>query len=111
MSVKYYLRGHARKDIAQIRRYTLKNWGERQWSSYESAIRKKLQSLAENPELGIVVDEVSPNSFRFPIKDHVVYYHRKTDGSVVFVGIVPSNRSPEAHLRRQQDLRDQFEIR
>lgn len=102
-SVKYYLRGHARNDIAKIRRYTIKQWGERQWEEYKKSLFKTLLSLANNPSVGMTIDEISPNAFRFPIKNHVVYYLKKDD-KVIFVGVLSSEMSPKKHLERKQDL-------
>ncbi len=100
-NTKYRLRGHARSDIAQIRRYTIKKWGKGQWEIYKTALMKKLQHLADNPEIGMVIDEISLDSFRFPLKDHVIYYLKK-DEEVIFVGIIPSSMSPDKHLSRKQ---------
>lgn len=102
-NVKYYFRGHARSDIAKIRRYTIKQWGEEQWENYKKALFKKFQSLANNPSIGMAIDEISPNAFRFPIENHVVYY-LKRDDKVIFVGVISSEMSPKKHLQRKRDL-------
>ena len=102
-NVKFYFRGHARKDITNIRRYTIKQWGEEQWEDYKKSLFKKLQSLANNPSIGMTIDEISPNAFRFPIKNHVVYYFKKDD-KVIFVGVLSSEMSPKKHLDRKRDL-------
>lgn len=99
----YYLSGHARSDIAQIRRYTIKKWGDHQWQKYKAALTKKLQSIANNPEIGVVIDEISSDAYRFPLKDHIVYYLKRTD-SIIFVGVVPTKMAPEKHLARIKDL-------
>ncbi len=101
--VKFYLRGHARSDIAKIRQYTISKWGKGQWQTYKAALFKKLQSLANNPEIGLIIEELSPNSFRFPLKDHVIYYLKK-DEKIIFVGIISAEMSPEKHLFRRQDI-------
>jgi toxin ParE1/3/4 len=106
-NVKFYLRGHARSDIAQIRKYTIETWGEAQWLKYKEALFQKLQTLANNPLLGTSIEEVSEDAFRFPLKDHIVYYlKRKND--VVFVGVLPSHMSPKKHLQRKDDIANQL---
>ena len=102
-NVKFFLKGHARSDIAKIRKYTIKNWGNAPWEIYKKSLFNKLQNLANNPDIGMVIDEISPNAFRFPLNDHVIYYFRR-DKDVVFVGVIPANMSPEKHLRRQQNI-------
>lgn len=101
--IKFYLKGHARSDITRIRRYTIDTWGEEQWIKYKTVLFNKLQLLADNPETGIKIEEISDNAFRFPLKDHVVYY-LKGDVGVVFVGVLPNRMAPGKHLRRKQDL-------
>jgi len=106
-NVKFNLRGHARSDIAQIRKYIIETWGEAQWLKYKDALFEKLQALANNPSLGISMKEVSENAFRFPLKDHVVYYFkRKSD--LVFVGVLPSHMSPKKHLQRKDDIANEL---
>jgi toxin ParE1/3/4 len=100
---KFLLKGHARLDIARIRRYTIDAWGSDQWIKYKSALLKKLQALADNPETGIVLNDVSPRAYRFPIKNYVIYY-LKRDSDVVFVGVLSAKMAPIKHLERKQDL-------
>lgn len=99
----FLLRGHARADLVAIRKYTVETWGNDQWLSYKKILLQKLQSLADHPEMGIQLKDVSENAYRFPLKDQVVYYlKRKSD--VVIVGILSNSMAPEQHLLRQQDL-------
>lgn len=102
-NVKFYLRGHARADIAKIRKYTIKEWGDNQWDKYKVALFKKLQSLANNPHMGANVEEVSSDAFRFPIKNHVIYYAKRED-TVIFVGVISSDMSPKKHMIRVKDI-------
>lgn len=106
-NVKFYLRGHARSDIAQIRKYTIKHWGEPHWKKYKAALFKQFQNLANNPNMGMNVEEVSPKSFRFPIKDHVIYYCQK-DEKIIFVGVLPFSMSPERHLLRKRSIENEL---
>jgi len=100
-NAKFYLKGHARSDITQIRNYTIKNWGDAQWQIYKRSLLQKFQNLANNPEIGISIDEISPNAFRFSLNDHIIYYlRRKKD--IVIVGVLSTNMSPEKHLKRKQ---------
>ena len=99
----YYLKGHTRSDIAQIRRYTIKNWGDAQWKIYKQSLLQKFQNLANNPNIGITINEISQNAFRFPINDHVIYYLRRNK-DIVIVGVLSTNMSPEKHLKIKQDV-------
>ena len=107
-NVKFYLRGHARSDIAQIRKYTLEVWGEDQWLLYKRELIQTLQSLANNRNSRVRFDDVSGNAFRFPLRDYVAYYlKRKND--VVFVGVLSNSMSPEIHLVRKQHITSELE--
>jgi toxin ParE1/3/4 len=102
-NAKFYLKGHARSDITQIRKYTIKNWGDAQWEIYKQSLLQRFQNLANNPNIGIIIDEISPNAVRFPLNDHVIYYLRRQK-DIVIVGVLSTSMSPEKHLRRKQDV-------
>ncbi|KGJ92461.1 type II toxin-antitoxin system RelE/ParE family toxin [Thalassotalea sp. ND16A] len=105
-NTKFYLKKHARSDIAQIRSYTIKNWGDAQWQIYKQYLLQKFQNLANNPDIGITIDEISPNAFKFPLNEHVIYYLRRNK-DIVIVGVLSASMSPEKHLRRKQDVIDE----
>ncbi len=105
--VRFFLRGHARSDIAKIRKYTIKNWGTPQWEIYKQSLHKNFQNLANNPAIGTSIDEISSSSFRFPLKNHVIYYLQKDD-LIIFVGVLSSSMSPEKHLLRKQDISNEL---
>ena len=102
-NTQYLLKGHARFDIVSIRRYTIDTWSVEQWNKYESALKKKLQSIANNPEIGVVLDEISSNAYRFPLKDHVLYYLKRPN-CIVFVGVLSNKFAPSKHFERVKDL-------
>ena len=106
-NVTFYLRGHARTDLTKIRQYTIARWGNEQWKSYKSALFNKLQTLANNPKMGINIEEISPNAYRFPLKDHVLYYLVQDD-KIIFVGIISTDMSPEKHILRKQDISNEL---
>ena len=68
---------------------------------------KKLQSLANNPHTGANIEEVSSNAFRFPIKNHVIYYAKRED-TVVLVGVISSDMSPQKHMIRMEDITNEL---
>ena len=103
----YKLKGDSRRDIAAIRKYTLKEWGEGQWAKYDAILFKRIQALANNPEMGLSIPEISDNAYRYPDGNHVFYYlRRKSD--VVFVGILSSSMAPEKHLKRIRNIESEL---
>lgn len=105
--VTFFLRGHARSDIVKIRQYTISQWGKGQWQTYKTALFNQLQHLANNPGIGMVIEEVSPNAFSFVLKHHVIYYLKK-DAKIIFVGIISSEMSPEKHLTRKKNISNEL---
>lgn len=101
--IPFLLRGHARRDLESIRQYTIRKWGKPQWLKYKEILRNRMQSLANNPESGLLIEEVSSNAYRFPDGKHVFYY-LKRDRDVVFVGILSSNLAPEKHQARVKNI-------
>ncbi|MCG3743618.1 type II toxin-antitoxin system RelE/ParE family toxin [Vibrio cincinnatiensis] len=108
-NVKFYLGVHARADIAKIRQYTIKKWGHNQWEKYKTALFKILQSLANNPYMGVNIEEISNNAFRFPIKNYVIYYAKRED-IVVFVGVISTEMSPQKHRMRVKNITDELNL-
>ena len=99
----FLLRGHSRKDLESIRKYIIKKWGKPQWVKYKEILRKRMQALANNPALGVSIDEVSKEGYRFPDGRHVFYY-LKRESDVVFVGFLANNLAPEKHLERIKNM-------
>ena len=102
-NAKFLIKGHARNDLAQIRKYTIENWGEAQWLVYKEYIFQNLQNLANNPTIGNCINELSENAFSFPLKDHIIYYLLNKN-KIIIVGIISTNLAPEKHLIRKNLL-------
>lgn len=107
--VPYLLKGHARQNLASIRRYTIKQWGKSQWEKYDEILFRRIQALANNPHLGVVIDEISHSAYRFPDGNHVFYY-LKRERDVVFVGILSSSMAPNKHLIRKKDIESELKF-
>jgi plasmid stabilization system protein ParE len=105
----FLLRGHARKDLESIRRYTIKKWGNPQWLKYKEILRKRMQALANNPNMGLSIDEVSSGGYRFPDGKHVFYY-LKREHDVVFVGFLSNKMAPEKHLERIKSIDSELNL-
>lgn len=105
----FLLRGHSRKDLEFIRKYTVNKWGKPQWIKYKEILRKRMQALANNPDLGLSIDEISNNAYRFPDGKHVFYYIKR-EKDVVFVGFLSSNMAPEKHLERIKNMNSESNL-
>jgi len=105
----FYFKGHARKDLVEIRKYTIKHWGESQWQKYRDVLFHRFQAIANNPHLGMNIKEISPNAFRFPDKNHVLYYLTR-DKDVVFVGVISNSMAPKNHLDREKGIESELDF-
>lgn len=104
-SNKFFLSADAKADLVKIRRYTIKKWSDAQWQLYKNSLFNSFQNLAANPSIGIKIEEeelqirAKINAFRFPLKDHIIYYlHRKK--GIVVVGVLSTSIAPEKHQHR-----------
>lgn len=59
--------------------------------------------------MGTNIEEISDSAFRFPIKNHVIYYAKKHD-TVVFVGVISSDMSPQKHMMRVKNISNELHM-
>ncbi|MEZ8227025.1 type II toxin-antitoxin system RelE/ParE family toxin [Vibrio splendidus] len=93
----YKLSSAAQSDLIEIRRYTLEQWGQTQWTTYFSELKQSMELLASNKLLGIEVSELGQDYFRFPLKHHVIYYIRKQD-HIIIAAVLGKHMSPAKHF-------------
>ena len=80
----YRLTPDAQSDLIEIRRYTLKQWGEVQSKKYLSELWQTIRMLAETPSLGKSRPEVGMTVLSFPHVSHVIYYVVHEQQLVIF---------------------------
>lgn len=93
----YSLTRDAQKDLIEIRRYTLKQWGVEQSKKYLLEIRQTIKALSETPAIGKQRHEVGNNVFSFPHVSHVIYYIIDKNQLVVF-GVLHKSMVPLLQL-------------
>lgn len=96
----YRLTSDAQNDLIDIRRFTLKQWGEKQSLKYLSEIRQMLRILSERPSIGKRHREVADDVFSFPYVSHVVYYTLNKSQLVVFA-VLHKSMVPHHHLENR----------
>ncbi|KYZ85058.1 type II toxin-antitoxin system RelE/ParE family toxin [Alloalcanivorax xenomutans] len=97
MAAPYRLTLEARKDLIQIRRFTLRQWGPKQSRKYLSDLRQTLRLLCETPSLGKPRPELGAGVFSFPHVSHVIYYIVYRSRLVIF-GVLHKRMVPLNHL-------------
>ncbi len=93
----YRLTLDAQSDLIDIRRFTLKKWGEGQSKNYLSDLKNTIQMLAQTPLAGKHRPEVAKHVYSFPCASHIIYYVVHQQQLVVF-GILHQRMVPVKHL-------------
>ncbi|MCB1904895.1 MAG: type II toxin-antitoxin system RelE/ParE family toxin [Gammaproteobacteria bacterium] len=93
----YRLTPDAQTDLIEIRRFTVKQWGEAQSRKYLSELRQTLRLLAESPDLGTSRPDVGPDILSFRHLSHVIYYVAHQQPLIVF-GVLHKGMVPLPHL-------------
>jgi toxin ParE1/3/4 len=92
----------AEADLLNIGDYTLRTWGKTQAARYIRELQICCQTLADNPALGRLCDDVRPGLHRLEHAKHVVFYRRERGGILVY-RILHQRISPYRHTIDDQD--------
>ncbi len=84
----------ARRDLDEILAYTEERWGQQQRYDYQDRVRKRLDSLLANPDLGVSVEDFSSSLRGLHIEKHVAYY--RVSGDVIEIVRVLHERADAA---------------
>ena len=94
---QYILSPNAQESLRKIKAYSLEQFGEEQAIAYLRVVEKKLQTIAENPDIGRKREEVKEGYLSFLAGAHVIYY-RKTKNYVEVIDILHQSMDPYRHL-------------
>ncbi len=95
----YIISGKAKSDIKSIAKYTIKEFGERQSLKYAQGLKKVLEELANNPELGRRYVAVKNKMLlRYRYKSHVIFYYMDQKG-IFIVRILGGMMDFSKHLK------------
>ena len=70
------VRPRARRDLKDIWRYTVQQWGEAQADQYLYDLDREIQGLLKFPDLGTPCDPIRAGYRRLQVKRHLVFYRR-----------------------------------
>ncbi|HMD15345.1 MAG TPA: type II toxin-antitoxin system RelE/ParE family toxin [Terriglobales bacterium] len=99
---KFRFSRRAETDLLSIADYTLRKWGKAQAARYLGELEACCQTLAGNPALGRVCDDVRPGFRRHEHGRHVLFYREERDG-ILISRILPQRMLPEKHAIDDQD--------
>jgi len=70
------VRPRARRDLKEIWRYTVQQWGAAQADQYLYDLDQEIQGLLQFPELGAPLNHIRAGYRRLQVKRHLVFYRR-----------------------------------
>ena len=91
------LRPKARADLDDIWDYTVETWGYEQAETYTRTLNEAFETLAENPELGRIYDEVYKGLRVYPSGRHLIFYF-STDDGIDVVRVLHQRMDVPSHL-------------
>jgi toxin ParE1/3/4 len=94
MTLKVTYSALARKDLGDIRQWTLANFGVDEAKSYVRQIDWSLKRIAENPGLARDAADIRPGLKKLVSGSHVVYF-RVTQSSIEVVRILHGKMAAE----------------
>ena len=94
---KYVLSGKAEEDLLDIYFYSFEQFGESQADAYLMGLEERLETLAENPNLGRQIDHIREGYFRFEYVRHSIFYTQLDEGIFV-VRVLHGSMDTEEHL-------------
>jgi toxin ParE1/3/4 len=99
---KFRFSRRAEADLLSIGAYTLHKWGAAQAARYLGELEACCQTLADNPALGRLCDEVRPGLQRHERGRHVVFY-RQGRGGILISRILHQRMLPDRHTIDDED--------
>jgi len=84
----------ARRDLDEIRNYTLARWGRTQWVRYFAGLSGAFARIAEDPRVGRERDLLCKGLRSLTFEHHIIFFNpiRHADGAVIVVRIVHERR-------------------
>ena len=83
----------ARRDLREIREYSIRRWGSGQTARYIRALKDCFELLARNPGMGRSCDGIRTGLRRMEHGSHVIFY-RKWSGGILLVRVLHERMLP-----------------
>ena len=88
----------AEADLADIIDFTLENWGVEKAHKYIDGLEELVQMIADNPDIGINLENLIEGVFCFPYESHLLYYLKQTTDRVAIIRVLHQCMEPENHI-------------
>ena len=93
----YKFTDKAEQDLENIIDFTINKWGNDQANRYINELEKRVSGLANNPNIGLNRNNLSPSLLSFPYQSHILYYI-KTDNGITIARVLHRSMDPTGHL-------------
>ena len=93
----YKLSPLAQEDIKAIKSYSNDRWGKDKTTLYLSNLRQRMQWLADNPQLGLVRDDVKDGYYSLFEGEHTIFY-RIVEKNIEIISILHQRMDVKKHL-------------
>jgi len=74
--VKFELTNKAVEDLTKIWNYTFETWSEKQADNYYELLISNCQEIAEDPLLGKLYNQITPNLLGLKVMRHIIFYRK-----------------------------------
>ena len=91
------LTSRALADLAEIERYSVREWGRKTADQYLDDISAALDRLSENPEILRLEPDVAPNLYFYRVKKHFLVCHFGS-GIVIVLTVIHTSMDLPARL-------------
>ncbi len=95
--MKFRLTRPAIHDLAEIGRYTLKNWGEQQAQRYRTALSARLKWLCKNQHLWRQHPQLQEGVYTCTEQHHVIVFREYREG-IEILRVLHERMDPARHL-------------
>ncbi len=95
----YVFTEKAESDLEKIIDYTVEHWGYAQANQYVGGLEEVAQILADNPDIGMIRDDLSSELHSFLYERHILYYITDSYG-VCIVRVLHASMDPAKHINK-----------
>lgn len=99
---RYFLTARALQNIADIKHYSLQEFGEKTTKTYLDRLQQGFQKIAKNPEIGRLRHLRSAPFFMAPVEKHFVIYDIGENG-IFIVAVLHQRQDIESIITKFAD--------
>lgn len=99
---RYRLLKASESDLESIWHYSYETWGVRQAGKYLRQIKKRIESIVQNPEIGLRRNEISDELYSVHEGHHLIFYRKEKFG-IVIIRVLHERMDVSLRLCKDED--------